>query len=189
MREVHTLIDYAHPCILHTYGAIWPQKHECLYEVDDDGGSSDEEYSPMIVTERMTCDLLSGLSFPALKSIETRKSVALDIASALAHLHGRDVVHRDVKPENVLLRIVDGALVARAKLSDFGMSREVKTTWQMKSHATRGSAPGTIIYMPPEVLLDPWSCPSRRSWDFGALDCRFVFREDGKIYRDFRSMQ
>jgi eukaryotic-like serine/threonine-protein kinase len=68
-------------------------------------------------------------------------AMARGIASALAHIHGRGSVHRDVKPENIFR--VEG----RWKLGDFGFARSIEGT------LVRGSClAGTLAYMPPEAL-------------------------------------
>ena len=48
--------------------------------------------------------------------------IAADLCDALAHAHARGVVHRDVKPQNVIVRDDQGA-GRRAKLMDFGIAR------------------------------------------------------------------
>ena len=66
-----------------------------------------------------------------------------EAAAGLAHAHERGVIHRDVKPHNILL---DES--GRPKLSDFGIARALDAT-----HATRtGSYLGTALYSPPEQL-------------------------------------
>lgn len=73
--------------------------------------------------------------------------IGADIAGALAYIHGRGVVHRDVKPANILL--VNGASDSNpthAKLADFGIARLIDST-----HLTAtGSLIGTASYLSPE---------------------------------------
>lgn len=72
--------------------------------------------------------------------------LAREIASALGHAHQRGGIHRDVKPENVLL--ADGlALVA-----DFGIARVAAGAGNAGLTAT-GMALGTAAYMAPEQLM------------------------------------
>ena len=54
-----------------------------------------------LVSERMRCDLQGGL--PAISSLRKRLEIALDVAKALQYLHAEDLIHRDVKVQNVLV--------------------------------------------------------------------------------------
>ena len=68
---------------------------------------------------------------------------ALDIAEALKHAHGWNIIHRDVKPANILVETLSGI----AKLADFGI---VKAPW---APATRvGNTLGSPGYMSPEQI-------------------------------------
>ena len=58
--------------------------------------------SVALVSERMRCDLQEGL--PAISSMKKRLEIALDVAKALQYLHAEDLIHRDVKVQNVLVR-------------------------------------------------------------------------------------
>jgi serine/threonine-protein kinase len=70
-------------------------------------------------------------------------SVLAEVATALAFAHAQGVVHRDVKPENVLL-----TRAGRAKVADFGLARAV----DQSSLTTEGRILGTAVYMSPEQV-------------------------------------
>jgi serine/threonine protein kinase len=70
-----------------------------------------------------------------------------DVLSGVEALHAAGIIHRDVKPANVLLR--DGT----AKLTDFGVAKSFARaggTWRTRS----GTPLGTLMFMPPEQVKD-----------------------------------
>ena len=94
--------------------------------------------------------------------LEEALQVARDIASALDHAHGMKVVHRDVKPENIMIG------PDRALLCDFGIARalEVASAEQL-THT--GMVVGTPEYISPEQVQSGRSVDGRA--DIYALGC------------------
>jgi len=69
-----------------------------------------------------------------------------EVADALAYAHLRGVVHRDIKPDNILVDAVDG----RALVTDFGIARAAQESGDTSRLTATGMAIGTPTYMSPE---------------------------------------
>jgi WD40 repeat protein/tRNA A-37 threonylcarbamoyl transferase component Bud32 len=85
-------------------------------------------------------------------SVEAAVEMALQILSGLEHLHAQRIIHRDIKPDNILLQR------GTPRLADFGIARLLKT--DSYSQAVKG----TLLYMAPEAFnrkrnerTDVWS--------------------------------
>lgn len=73
-----------------------------------------------------------------------------DVVDALSYAHTRGVVHRDIKPGNILMS------GAHAMVTDFGVAKALSAAIPAKGHTTSGMAIGTPAYMAPEQLAaDP----------------------------------
>ena len=92
-----------------------------------------------------------------------------DIAQALAYIHSKDIIHRDLSGNNVLL------LAGRAKITDFGMSKLLDSNRRMTSLTM---CPGTLAYMPPEALREPPVYSKKIDcFSFGVLQIQIMTRQ------------
>ncbi len=115
--------------------------HPCIVQIYDAG---EERNSPWI-----SFQLVDGESLEAFLSRRGRLTIrrallfTLDIASALQHAHCRNIMHRDVKPANILIDRRTGL----AKLTDFGI---IQAPWLKP--AETGAMVGSPGYMSPEQI-------------------------------------
>jgi tRNA A-37 threonylcarbamoyl transferase component Bud32 len=124
--------------------AVAKLRHENILEIFDYSGSDDAEElgSSYIVTEFIEGGTLKQvitarpITFP-----EVGAMVILQVCRALAHAHAAGILHRDVKPENIMIRS-DGVV----KLMDFGISHMV----DLERLTVTGQLLGSPAYMAPE---------------------------------------
>lgn len=142
-REALALHHLNHPNMVHVLDAIFQDEDYYIIMEFIDGGS--------------LADLLDKQKkLPILDAV----NIALDISDALARAHRMGIVHRDVKPDNVLL-----SSQGVPYLTDFGQAHIASAPGLTRP----GQVIGTMHYMPPEILLgEP---VDRRSdiWSFGVM--------------------
>ncbi len=87
------------------------------------------------------------------------RTVAARMARALAAAHGAGLLHRDVKPANILLSRSGEVLLA-----DFGIARALERS----GHTSTAAMAGTVAYMAPELLQDVPASPASDVFSLGA---------------------
>jgi tRNA A-37 threonylcarbamoyl transferase component Bud32 len=122
--------------------AVAKLNHDGILQIFDYSGA--DSASSYIVTEFIDGQTLKQfLVSRKLPVPELAALLLLEVGDALAHAHAAGIIHRDVKPENVMVR-KDGAL----KLMDFGVAQVV----DLERMTVTGQILGSPAYMAPEVL-------------------------------------
>ncbi len=122
--------------------AVAKLRHENILEIFDYSGIASE--SAYIVTEFIDGKTLKQLfEHRRIRHPEVAAMIAAEIGGALAHAHSVGIIHRDVKPENVMIR-KDGVL----KLMDFGIAQVV----DLQRMTVTGQLLGSPAYMAPELI-------------------------------------
>ncbi|MCB9673872.1 MAG: protein kinase [Alphaproteobacteria bacterium] len=144
-NEVRAVAGLDHP------GVVWVADYG---EVDEAASVESKRQlthgSPYLVMEMASGGTLAsfkdGLPWPQLKGM------LLSLLDALAHAHARGVIHRDLKPGNVLV-CTESDLRPGLKLTDFGIAhaREETVSDSMSNHVI-----GTLHYMAPEQIRADW---------------------------------
>ncbi len=128
LREAETAAQLSHPNIVP------------IYTVDEQAGLV------FFVMAYISGDnLAKRLHERGVLTIEETRKVLRDVGDALAYAHECGVVHRDIKPDNILLDAVTG----RPMVTDFGIARAMDGSGDSRLTAT-GMAIGTPAYMSPE---------------------------------------
>lgn len=92
--------------------------------------------------------------------------IGATIAEGLAHIHDRGIIHRDVKPGNILVpATAEGETSPRAKLVDFGIARLVDAD----GHTGTGAVLGTVHYLSPEQALGSPVGPASDVYSLGLV--------------------
>jgi|GEM_PF-1262176 len=117
---------------------------------------------PYLLMERV--EGLSLLRYARERGLDDHERLELlaRVADALHHAHARGVLHRDLKPGNVLVTELEGQSPGQPKLLDFGVSLALGEDRSSLSRTLTGMLVGTLPYMSPEQVAG----------DGGSLDAR-----------------
>jgi serine/threonine protein kinase len=135
--------------------------HPNVVQVFDVG---EEDDRPYIVMEYVDGGTLADRLGRRRRSLSRAEALQLlnQLCDGLGHAHSKKLIHRDIKPQNLLLRESDGCL----KITDFGIARAAEET-------TRLTRPGKVIgtdrYMAPEQLADGKITPAADVYACGVV--------------------
>jgi serine/threonine protein kinase len=150
-------------------------QHPNLVAVQDFGEEGEQLYIVMELVDGGS--LRQGVDSESPTQLEPALEWTRQLLSALVVVHEAGIVHRDVKPDNVL---VDGS--GRARLADFGIAR----SHDSGPRATRtGARMGTFAYMAPEQLEDARMVDARADlYAVGATLCALLTGKEPFGLRD-----
>jgi len=127
IREVSLLKECRHPNVIQ------------LHTVYSDAAAM------YLVFEYLDMDLRQYIrSFGAITDTQQLRNAALQCFSGIAYCHGRRILHRDLKPQNVLLDVK----AMKLKLADFGLARAFSIPLRAYTHDVV-----TLWYRAPEILI------------------------------------
>ena len=167
VRQDTLLEESSRGNLLHEARAASALCHPNICTVHEVGEVAGELYMVMELIEGQTLSALMGSAALAVESI---LRYSLQIAGALAHAHGRNIVHHDLKSANIV--VTPQGLV---KVLDFGLARRLPklaideaTKSIERIEGTRATA-GTLSYMAPEVLRGEAGDCRSDLWAFGVV--------------------
>ena len=137
------------------------------YDVGQAGGYS---YFVMEYVEGKT--LYDDLSAGKVYSEKEAVDIVIQVAHALAHAHARGLIHRDVKPKNIMT-----TNNGKVKLADMGLARETADIEAAQSEA--GKAYGTPYYIAPEQIRGEVDIDGRA--DIYGLGATFYHMVTGRV--------
>jgi Leucine-rich repeat (LRR) protein/tRNA A-37 threonylcarbamoyl transferase component Bud32 len=143
-------------------------------------GASRVQGKLAILTEFMPQGNLSSLLASQRLELELKLKIIKDIADGLLFLHSNNILHRDIKAENVLVVSTSTDAIINVKVADFGTARSVND--QFTTGYTKGI--GTPSYMAVEILRNEHYGRSADIYSFGVLMWTVFTQEEP--YKDIK---
>jgi serine/threonine protein kinase len=161
--EMRTLAALRHPGLVTVFDAG---------TAADSSGSGHEQSSPFLVMELITGPTLAEQLREGPLTPADCGRIGAQLADTLTYVHSNNVVHRDVKPANILLDTHHGDAAGAesrfaVKLADFGISRVLDST----SITMHGTTVGTANYLSPEQARGDPVGPASDTYSLGLVLC------------------
>jgi serine/threonine protein kinase len=124
--------------------------HPHIVSVHDRGEYNGQLWISMDFVDGQDAARLLADRYPAGMPLEQVVPIVKAVASALDYAHKQGMLHRDVKPGNIMLSHGDGDDEQRILLADFGIARDID---DISGLTTTNMAVGTVAYSAPEQLM------------------------------------
>ncbi|ELP92044.1 protein serine/threonine kinase, putative [Entamoeba invadens IP1] len=148
-KEVSMLDKFRCEYLVHFYGAVFIPNRICMVTEFAEYGSLNDLMKKK--REQSPC-------------MAVKVKFMLDMAKGISYLHNNGIVHRDIKPDNLLVFSLDLGATVNAKVTDFGSSRNIN---MLMTNMTFTKGIGTPVYMAPEVLKQKKYKKSADIFSFG----------------------
>jgi serine/threonine-protein kinase ULK/ATG1 len=147
MTEASIMRDLNHPNIVKLYDVIWKDDEMNLVMEYCNNGTLAIEMRKLAFVK------------PNIKETQIKKLMR-EVKNGLMYLHQRGYIHRDLKPDNILLHRDDD--VVQVKIADFGFARQIDTDMM-------ATCCGSPVYMAPEVIRGECYDSSIDLWSYGTI--------------------
>jgi predicted ATPase len=140
--------------------AIGKLNHPNIVTIHDIGKEDEKQFFVLEFVDGMNLRELMGTYPEAKCDMQTALRIGIDVCRALDYAHSQGILHRDVKPENVMVTRDD-----TTKLMDFGLAKMLG----QPGLTEEGVIVGTVAYLAPEIALGRGADARSDLYSFGAV--------------------
>ncbi|ELP91498.1 protein kinase domain containing protein, partial [Entamoeba invadens IP1] len=169
-KEVSMLDKFRSEYIVHFYGAVFIPNKMCIVTELADFGSLNDLIQQTLSNKKALLNEMNESNnknkntknnkkkntktlnyeiFTQKDSLKLKVKFMKDVSKGILYLHSNGVLHRDIKPDNILIFSLYADERINAKLTDFGSSRNINL---LMTNMTFTKGVGTPVYMAPEIL-------------------------------------
>ncbi len=151
----------------HEIQALSAMDHPCIPAVLDAGETPD--HRPYVVMPLVPGASITHFCREQRLDVAGKVRLVLEACRAIQHAHGRGVIHRDLKPDNILVSMSEG--VPRPAIIDFGLAKALEPIFDGRTAVTLSDQlVGTPEYMAPEQVDGPTNVDARADvYSMGAI--------------------